>query len=296
MMVNLPGRCQERCCCVVLNYNDYETTATFVKNMEDSGVLDCVLIVDNCSTDDSLAQLKKICSSDVYLVSTPKNGGYGAGNNFGIRYAYNELKCDLVLLSNPDITITEDTISKMKQAILEDSSAAVVSATQLNKDGAKIADTSWNIPSPIEYAFSDTLISRLCWHGVSQDNADFCDKLEVECVPGALIMLRCCMFLSVGGYDERMFLYGEETTLGIKLKSKGYTTLLLTNETYIHQQSTSINKSIQSTLRKLKILQQSRLIVLTSYMAASHPVVLCAQVVFAYQRMRARFKRMLTKV
>ena len=48
-----------RLSCVILNYNDAETTEKLVKQIADYNVLHQIIVVDNASTDDSLERLKK---------------------------------------------------------------------------------------------------------------------------------------------------------------------------------------------------------------------------------------------
>ncbi len=46
--------------CVILNYNDAETTEKLVKQIVDYKVLHQIIVVDNASTDNSLERLKKL--------------------------------------------------------------------------------------------------------------------------------------------------------------------------------------------------------------------------------------------
>ncbi|MFR5732279.1 MAG: glycosyltransferase family 2 protein [Clostridium sp.] len=78
--------------CVILNYNDAETTEKLVKQIADYDVLHQIIVVDNASTDDSLERLRKLesdanasQSGKVRVISADHNGGYGSGNNLGVR-------------------------------------------------------------------------------------------------------------------------------------------------------------------------------------------------------------------
>ena len=80
--------------CVILNYNDAETTEKLVKQLADYDVLHQIIVVDNASTDDSLELLGKLeldanasQRGNVRVISADHNGGYGSGNNLGVRYA-----------------------------------------------------------------------------------------------------------------------------------------------------------------------------------------------------------------
>ena len=71
---------------VVVNYNDYKNTISFVKSVVDYSVIGHIVIVDNCSTDESFSELKKITSDKVSLVKNDFNKGYGSGINLGSKY------------------------------------------------------------------------------------------------------------------------------------------------------------------------------------------------------------------
>lgn len=89
----------------------------------------------------------------------------------------------------------------------------------------------------------------------------------VDCVPGALLLYDTDKFLEVDGYDEEMFLFGEETTLGFKFKEKGYKSLLILDDYYRHEYSVSINKSISQKSKQLEILYHSRLLFMKKYLS-----------------------------
>ena len=76
-------------------------------------------------------------------------------------------------------------------------------------------------------------------------------------------------FEATKGYDEEMFLYCEETTLGCKIKKAGYRTVLCSDVSYKHLHGASISKSIQSSLKQRKILLQSHHLLLKKYLKAN---------------------------
>ena len=83
---------------VVLNYNDAIETIDFVEKISTFNAVDIICVVDNCSTDDSVKQLKKL--KNIELIALDTNEGYAAGNNAGLKYLY-EQECDNYIISNP---------------------------------------------------------------------------------------------------------------------------------------------------------------------------------------------------
>ena len=77
---------KEGLACVILNYNDSETTLSLINKIKTYEILDYIVIVDNQSSDNSLEKLRKIQTSKIIVICSEKNGGYGYGNNYGIWY------------------------------------------------------------------------------------------------------------------------------------------------------------------------------------------------------------------
>jgi GT2 family glycosyltransferase len=93
--------------CIVLNYNDADTTIEQLSRIRGYGCFDAVIVVDNHSTDDSFVRLKDCTAGHVIFLEAGRNGGYGAGNNLGLKYAREILHARYALIANPDAEFTE---------------------------------------------------------------------------------------------------------------------------------------------------------------------------------------------
>lgn len=253
--------------CIILNYNDPETTENLVNSISHYEVLDSIVIVDNHSTDDSFSRLKALEGEKIHLIQAEKNGGYGYGNNLGIRYAYQNLRATHGLIANPDVKVSEESIKAMKKAFSKIDKLAVASAVTTDGTGA-IALSSWKLNGLLGDILDTGLITRRLFapllNGRPELKADFAAAGKgkyayVDAVAGSLFMADLTALMECGLYDEEVFLYYEEKILGFKLKEKGYRTVLLLNHSYMHLHSVSINKSVGSILRKQAILHKSKL-------------------------------------
>ena len=264
--------------CIIVNYNDADTTEDLLKSIENYKALDFIIIVDNCSMDNSYDVLKKHESNRVFVLRLEKNEGYGKGNNFGIKYAKKNLQCDIAVIANPDVKFTERCIEKIKSTFEKNDDIAVVTAMQLKPDGTIFTGTAWNIPNIKEYIFSELyVIGKLCSkRKVKDENI----PNIVDCVSGAFLAIDIEKFLMAKGYDERIFLYCEETILGIKLKKAGFKTLLLTDENYVHYHAKSTKKSIPKAVKRQSLLIKSKMFVLREYMHASKPELFIAKIAY----------------
>lgn len=278
--------------CVVLNYNDAETTIKMIDKISSYRVINYFLIVDNKSTDNSFNILKNRYENNkkVIVIETNRNGGYGYGNNIGVEYANKKLKSEFVIISNPDVFFTEKTIETLLK-IIKNTDSAIVSAVQKIKN-IPIKDKAWKIPTSLEWTLSETVLFRKWAIPRYHYNNNYFKKkiVMVDCVPGAMFIVDSQKFLNVNGYDEEMFLFGEETVLAYKFKQKGYKTLLMTDESYDHLHSVSINKNIRSQIRQLKILHKSKLLFYKKYLKCNNFKIIIYKFIFSLIILKKRVK------
>lgn len=178
--------------CLVLNYNDTPTTKHMVDSIKEYTVFSNILIVDNASTDNSYDCLKKYFKTNekIIVVNSGRNGGYGYGNNFGIKYIKNELKADYAIVSNPDVSFSEDTVIDLIK-LMKDKNAALTSATQI-VNGKKIENPAWKIPTALQWAFAETRFFKKYVNGYHYPTSYFESKYsKVDCVRGAFFFVRC---------------------------------------------------------------------------------------------------------
>ncbi len=265
---------------LVLNYNDYETTIKYVEIIKNYSIIDHILIVDNHSTDNSVCEISKIINDKILLIKTTKNGGYGYGNNIGVNYLRNNYNSKYIAISNPDVVYTEKCLKSCLSFLIENYSKgyAVVAPRMKNINGNNENNTAWNIPSTLNYClFSVPVIGKifkLKYYDFSKNS----NYLEVDCVAGSLLIIDSDKFVNAGMYDENIFLYCEETVLGIKMKTAGYKSAILINEFFIHEHSVSINKNIKRKQEQNLLMWKSRLYVLNVYYRINPFMKLLAQI------------------
>lgn len=274
----------KKICCVILNYNDIETTLNLIKVVDAYQSLNYIIVVDNCSTDNSLPKLKSFESERIRVIKSEYNGGYGYGNNIGIKYAKEKLGCKYALITNPDVEYEETIVDILISCMDKSEIIALAAPVQMDTNHKVIRDLAWKIPSIYQYIFTAEILINKFFRGFYYPKNTF-NKLglyEVECLPGSLLMIDVDVFLDVGGYDEEMFLYCEETTLGYKLKEYGYKSILLTNCSYVHHHSISIRRTINCLREQRKILLQSRMIFLKKYLKVNKYQSFLAKMVFSF--------------
>jgi GT2 family glycosyltransferase len=174
-----------------------------------------VVVVDN-SGDDEVAEvaIRRGCR----YVDSGANLGFAAGVNLGV----SQLAPDVdVLLLNPDAVIPLDGVRALARALAADPSLAAVSPRLLDETGAE-QRVEWPFPSP----------TRMWWEAVggarlTAEPADF--------VVGAVLLLRRTAWANVGGFDERFFLYAEETDWQRRAAARGWTSRLVPEAAATHR-------------------------------------------------------------
>lgn len=254
--------------CVILNYNDWVTTEILVNRIKNFDSLDYVVIVDNASTDASAEKLKTLEDEKVIFLQNSENRGYGAGNNVGLRYSRDVLGCRYALIANPDVEFDDETVGALVKGFNKADNCAVVSCAMKNPAGEPQI-SAWK-----NYGFVQNLLStepvciRLFRNYLHYPKEYFEGKewCEAEAVPGCLLMTDIDKMYDVGLYDENMFLYEEERTLGLKLKRGGYKTVVLLNHSYIHHHSVSIKKSVKTAVERQKVLHKAKMYYYREYL------------------------------
>jgi GT2 family glycosyltransferase len=163
-----------------------------------------VVVVDNCSGDDSVERLRQgLDDPRVKVIASEKNGGFGYGNNLGARAATGPH----LFLLNSDAFFQEDALARMLPR-LGDPEVGIVAPALYIKDGVTLqADGIGPFP---------TVVSIL-----TQKTKDYGASLEPDWVSGAAMLMCRDAFLSLGGFDERIFMYYEDVELCWRFRRAG---------------------------------------------------------------------------
>lgn len=266
-----------RLSCVILNYNDAETTEKLVRQIADYEVLHQIIVVDNASTDDSLERLRKLEQNDagqpgkVRVISADHNGGYGSGNNLGVRYAAEQGGATHVLIANPDVVFSEQSLKAMLAVFARHPEVGIVT-TRIHDARFPDLKNGWPLRSFTRELLSMGPVSRRLF-GRTFDYPDsyFAGRnaVYVGAVHGSMLMVDTEKFLEAGGYDEGIFLYEEEQVLGRRMQNAGYRSVLLLNQHYDHEHSASISKSFSDAMKRQRLREESTLYYMKYYLHIS---------------------------
>ena len=260
-------------CAVILNYNDAQTTKKLAESWKDSRAIHNIIIVDNCSTDDSWknwenlkkGSCQKRCSC--IFSELQKTAVMEAEIRAGIDYAVEYLEPDYIMIANPDVQVSDTCILRVEDALEKQEDGAVASAMVVDTKGQP-SFSYWDLQSVWLDLLDTGLVTRRLFGAFLKTPLD---KLPVAAdgvsrmvgaLPGSFFMVKTGCF-TPGDlkelFDKHVFLYYEEKILGQKLKKMGLKELLVTDAYYVHAHSVSIDKSYKKISEKQELLHKSKL-------------------------------------
>ena len=173
-----------------------------------------VTVVDNSSS----PAVRAVCESfGARYVDPGYNGGFAAGVNRGLAHLRNP-DADVLLL-NPDAVITPDAVAELHRALLADPDLASVGPVQVGTDGGQNR-VDWPYPSPWRTWLEALRLGRLL-HGPTF-------------VIGSVLLLRAEALRQVGAFDERFFLYSEETDWAYRATTLGWRHAVVSTASAFH--------------------------------------------------------------
>lgn len=168
-----------------------------------------IIFVDNGSTDGSAALIEEI--ADSYRAAGIRastlhrsNDGFGTGHNAGIAAG----DAEFVLVTNVDVEFEPDALAVIVRSAIAD--APQVAAWELRQ-------------LPFEHPkYYDPVTGLTNWNS------------------HACVLLRRSAMASVGGYDESIFMYGEDVEISYRLRRAGYQLKYVPRATLTHHSFTAV--------------------------------------------------------
>lgn len=175
---------------VVVAYGSAELLAAAITPLRDLPLV----VVDNSSQ----PAVAAVCAAaDVVYVDPGSNRGFAAGVNLGVSTLRERFGRRDVLLLNPDAVLGPDGVAVLVTALNADAHLAAVSPLLMGPDGEP-QRVAWPWPTPPRM-----WREALGLLGVARARGDW--------LVGAALLLKADAYDEVGPFDERFFLYAEET-------------------------------------------------------------------------------------
>jgi GT2 family glycosyltransferase len=160
-----------------------------------------------------------------------RNRGFGSGVNLALDYLDDE---DDILLLNPDAVVSRDDIGRLTAALHADPLLASVAPALVDEQDRALR-VAWPFPTPIGAWLEAVGLGRLR------------DRQQGYAV-GSVLLLRAAALRQVGGFDERFFLYAEETDWARRAARLGWRHAVVPTVTARHSgAATSTNRTRRET-------------------------------------------------
>jgi N-acetylglucosaminyl-diphospho-decaprenol L-rhamnosyltransferase len=216
---------------VVVSYNSRNQLRDCVEplvGMEDVNVI----VVDNASTDGSLAVIEDL---PVEKVQLERNGGFAFGCNAGWRRG----RAEYVLLLNPDARIDFESLGALAKELDADPTLALVAPRIVHADGS-LDFSQRRFPrlrsTYAQALFLHRLFPRADWTDeVIREEAAYASPGSPDWVSGAAMLLRRSVLEELGGLDEGFFLYCEDIDLCCRIRRAGYGIAYVPSATVVHE-------------------------------------------------------------
>lgn len=228
---------------IIVTYNSADEIESCLNAIRDQegGLRQETLVIDNDSSDET-AEIVSEKFPEVRLVETGANLGFAAANNLALE----EASGDFIVLINPDSVIGPGAIAAAVDYLRENEACGLCGGLLVDEEGET---------HPSARKFPTPLIKFLTISGLSEKFSsskffgagdfrwfDHQNPLAVDWVPGAFTCIRREVIEELGFFDERFFLYYEETDLCLRAAKNGWETHFIPDSVVVHEGGASGKK------------------------------------------------------
>lgn len=232
---------------ILINYNSSKYTLDCVNSCIekiDKNLNYQIVIVDNCSEIDDYSALKKaieeISFSNIKLIRSKINTGFGAGNMIGVQYTV----AKYYAFVNNDSLLQNDCISIILDYMKNNPSAGICGPMAYKENG-EILPTLDHFASPMKEIFGRTLLEKINPKKYPNRKKNYTQPQQGQFVAGSFMVVKSDDFNNVGGFDTNIFLYYEETDLCKRLAKNNKFAYLVPEAKFVHFHGVSTPQNIE---------------------------------------------------
>lgn len=234
---------------VVVGYNSIrylERCFTALRGLDYPGELDLVF-VENGAADGS-AEFVRGSFPEVTVVVAEANGGYAAGNNLGAKHA----RGSILAFLNPDTEVDPAWLSELVRPLLADPTVGLTTSKILMMDNPGIINACGNSIS----------MGGVTWcRGTGMPRDHFAADEEVPAVSGCAFAIWRSLFEEMEGFDERFFMYLEDTDISWRARVSGYRCVYVAGSEVLHDYKLKLSPW------KMRLMEQNRYRMLAKHLS-----------------------------
>ncbi len=208
---------------IIVNFNERENTLAVLKQLKKNKTQAKVttVVVDNNSGDGSVFEIKRQFPK-VILIQNTKNMGFAKGVNRAIRLGLYQ-KNDYFLLLNPDTEISFDFL----ESILNNRSDVTGPVIKYKHANNWIYDLGGKINWLWGRAQHNEILNIKDQRSKKDNKIDY--------LSGCCLLIKRKVFEKIGLFDERFFLYWEDTDFCVRAQKAGFSIRLDLKTTIAHR-------------------------------------------------------------
>ena len=229
---------------IIVNYNVKYFLEQCLRSVEKAivGIEAQVIVVDNNSSDDSIAYLKPKFPFAKFIANT-ENVGFAKANNQALPYC----EGDYILYLNPDTIVPEDCFEKCIAFFNENEDCGALGIKMIDGSGTFLPESKRGFPSPIASFFKLTGLSELFPRSkiFNQYSLGYLSPFKnhvVDVLAGAFLMAKSSLIEATKGFDESFFMYGEDIDLSYRIQKLGFKNYYFADSTILHFKGESTKK------------------------------------------------------
>ena len=222
---------------IILNWNGKTHLETYLPSVVSNSGEAEIVVVDNCSTDDSVMFLQTKYP-ELQLVHNNQNGGFAKGYNDGLEQIKGQF--EYYILLNSDVEVTPNWISPIIELMESDSSISACQPKVLaykQKNKFEHAGAAGGYLDKNGYPFCRGRV----FDDVEEDTNQYDTVEEIFWATGACMFVRSSTFHEMGGFDEDYFAHMEEIDLCWRMKLHGQKIMANPNSVVYHLGGGTLN-------------------------------------------------------
>jgi GT2 family glycosyltransferase len=201
---------------VILNWNGAALLKKYLPSVQQYSKDAEIYVIDNASTDDSVAVLKNDFPG-VSVVINDKNYGFAGGYNIGLE----SIKADYYCLLNSDVEVTPNWLDPIVKGFNTIPNATIIQPKilDLKKKGSfEYAGAAGGFIDKLGYPFCRGRI----FQSLEEDKGQYDDIQEIFWATGACMFIKSDVFWELNGFDTDYFAHQEEVDLCWRAKNNGH--------------------------------------------------------------------------
>lgn len=214
---------------VVLNWNGKDDTLNCLISLEKLNYTNLeIVLVDNGSSDGTTILIQERMPH-VKIIENEINLGFAKGVNIGIYYALQQ-GAEYILILNNDTTIDSDALLNMMKYT---SVGVGIIAPLIYYDSERSRIwSSGGMKHPLTY-------EKITKQRKSLSEDYFNQAIERDYLVGCAMLLSKKLIQEIGGFDERFFMYYEDSDMSLRARNAGYKLLLVPKAVVWHKVASS---------------------------------------------------------